>query len=156
MARPTNTKPYRTYDTQLVLRESGSAITSDGYVGNVVDFGGDALDGNVGVGAAEMRADLVVDVAAIDIADNDELYEIILVGSDSATIAGTEEEIARFHVGAKEVLIGTDVDSTTGRYVVPFYNHRNGTHYRYCKLNVQVSGTSPSIDIAAFIAKRAG
>lgn len=148
-----NTKPYRIFDAELELLAAGVAITSDGYVGNIIDFGGDSLGGGVGEGVATAKGDLVADISAIKISADDELYELVLMGSDDAAFSGLEEEIGRFHLGAKETLLGTDVDSTIGRHVIPYTNERNGRYYRYARLYIAVAGTTPSISLAAFLAK---
>lgn len=150
----TNTKPYGIWDAELELKAAGSAITSDGYVGNIIDFGGDSLGNSVGAGEAYEKGRMIVDISAIKITANDELYEFVLMGSDDAAFSGTEEELARFHVGAMETIIGTDVDSTIGRYVTPYTNERNGRYYRYAKLYVDVgASSSPSISFSAHLTK---
>lgn len=151
-----NTKPYRTFDAALELKAAGVAVTADGAVGSILDLGGDGLDGGVGAGAAEMRADLVLDVEAIDLANSDESYRLTLQASDTPDFSGDVEELVGITLGKAAVVPQSNVDSRIGRYVVPFYNHRAGAWYRYIRLHVDVSGTSPSIDFGAYLAKRAG
>jgi hypothetical protein len=66
---------------------------------------------------------------------------------------GSEEDLAVLILGAAEV-IGGDVDSSTGRYQVPFRNERNGTKYRYLRVYTDVSGTiATGINFTAYLGK---
>ena len=96
---------------------------------------------------------LLVDVSAIEIASNDEIYTILVEGSDSASFASGIEELACLRVGANEVLTGGGtVDSDTGRYEVPFKNHRNTRAYRYIRVYTVVAGTvATGINYTAWI-----
>ena len=107
----------------------------------------------VDLGAGEVNGHLVIDVSAIEIADNDEVYKITLQGSSSATFASTIVDLAEVTLGANEV-IGGDVDSTVGRYMVPFTTEKNGTVYRYVRVYCDVSGTiATGINSTAHLAK---
>lgn len=103
---------------------------------------------------SEVRGEMIIDVTAIEIASNDELYTFVLSGSDTAGFtAGAEEELAIIRVGANEVLVG-DTDSDTGRYVVPFTNRRNGRLYRFVRLEWVIAGTiATGITFSARLAK---
>lgn len=92
------------------------------------------------LGAGLVEGHMIVDVSAIEIASNDELYKISLQGSSKSDFADTYEDLAILELGAAEVL-GGDQDSATGRYKVPFRNERNGTIYPYARLYTDVSGT---------------
>lgn len=80
----------------------------------------------VNPGAGLIEGKLIVDVSAVEIADNDEVYKISLQGSSESDFSDTYEGLAILELGAKEV-IGGDQDSGTGRYIVPFRNEKNGT-----------------------------
>ncbi|MBW2593396.1 MAG: hypothetical protein JRE58_10440 [Deltaproteobacteria bacterium] len=117
-----------------ILKHGGlvAATVSGEYSGECVvcDFGAGAL----------MEGTMFIDISAIEIADNDELYKISLQGSSKSNFSDTYEDLAILEVGANEVL-GGDQDSETGRYKVPFRNERNGTIYRYGRVYTTVSGT---------------
>lgn len=98
---------------------------------------GDDIIADLGAGLVEGHA--VVDVSAIEIASNDEIYKISLQGSNSATFASGIVDLAEITLGAAEV-IGGDVDSTVGRYIVPFRTEKNGTIYRYVRAYTDVAG----------------
>ena len=75
----------------------------------------------VNLGEGLVRADWLVDVSAIEIASNNEYYDLFLQGSTSSSFAGTYTNLAELKLGANEVLTG-DQDSAVGRYRVPFSN----------------------------------
>ena len=137
------TEPNYTIDTLLELEDGAAAITADGA-------GSDILD----IGAFRMRGDVVCDVSAIDIGHADETYFISVQGSSSSTFASTIQELACLRLGDGTTIGSTiDVDDTTGRFVIPFVNERNGTSYRYLRLYVDVTGTGNSITFKAWLAK---
>lgn len=136
-----------TYDTLLELKDAG-VIAADA----AAQVGG--VDKILDLGAGEVRGDLIIDISAIEIASNDELYKICLQGSTKADFADTKVNLAVLLVGALEVLIGTDVDSVVGRYIVPFCNTLVGTAYRYVRIYTDVAGTiATGINYTAHLAK---
>jgi hypothetical protein len=108
----------------------------------------------IDVGEGLIEAHLICDVTAIEIADNDELYTIVLQGSSESDFASTIENLAILELGANEVLDWADVDSTIGRYIVPFRTERNGTTYQYVRLICDVDGTiATGINFSAYLGK---
>ena len=94
----------------------------------------------VTIGDGLLEANCVIDVTAIEIASNDELYTICVQGSSESDFASTVENLAILELGALEVLNYSDVDSTTGRYILPVRNEVNGTKYPYLRLICDVAG----------------
>lgn len=136
-----------TIDVDLLLEDGAAAITADGIGSEILDLGSTA---------PRTRGDVVFDVSAIDIVSTDETYDISIQGSSSATFASTIQELGALRIGDGSTLgtvNGVDVDDTTGRYVVPIINDHNGTSYRYLRLYVDVTGTTPSITFKAWLAK---
>lgn len=127
-------------DAGLVAADAAGTVDSSA---KVINLGEDLAEGN-----------MYVDVSAIEIASDDELYKIILQGSDNSDFStGNEVDLAVLELGAQEV-IGGDVDSTTGRYVVPFRNERGGTVYPYVRLYTDVDGTiTTGINFKAWLGK---
>lgn len=121
------------FDYGFTLFESAAVTTCT----DTVVLGATIVD----CGEAELQAFAVVDVTAIEIASNDELFTIAIQGSTSSTFASAIECLAILELGAKEVLNYCDTDSTTGRYSLPVYNVRNGTTYRYLRLICDVAGS---------------
>jgi hypothetical protein len=108
----------------------------------------------VDLGLGLMEGHLVVDVTAIEIADNDELYTIVLQGSSESDFASDIENLAILELGANEVLDWSDVDSTIGRYILPFRTERNGTTYQYVRVICDVDGTvGTGINFSAYLGK---
>jgi hypothetical protein len=106
----------------------------------------------VNLGAAA-EGKLVIDVSALEIDSDDELYKIKLQGSSRADFAHNIEELAILELGAKEVL-GGDQDSQAGRYVVPFSNVKGAYLWPYVRIYTDVSGSIASgIDFSAFLTR---
>jgi hypothetical protein len=133
-------------DNTLILKDAG--LVAEDAAGTVDS---EAVIANVGAGLVEGK--LIVDVTAIEIADNDEKYAIKLQGSSESDFADTIEDLAILELGAAETL-GGDQDSAIGRYTVPFRNEKNGTVYPYLRLYTDVTGTiATGINFSAFLCK---
>lgn len=105
----------------------------------------------IDVGPAVFFGVGVIDVSAIEIASNDELYELIIQGSTSPTFASVIVDLAVLPLGALEVLVG-DQDSVVGRYELPFFNVQHDTVYQYIRGYTDVSGTiATGINFKAFV-----
>src|SRR5687767_6607563 len=114
-------RPNFIFDAELELKDAG--LVAADAAGQV-----DSVDQIVEVGTGLFRGVAVIDVTAIEIASNDEVYKISVQGSSSSTFASDIVDLAEISLGALEV-IGGDVDSTTGRYEVPFSNRLNNVYY---------------------------
>ena len=135
----------RTFDSELELTDAGAIIES---AAGLVDESAQIID----VGTGKFDGTVVIDVTAITINDRDELYQIAIQGSSDSAFADTYESLAILELGNADVLV-SDVDSTVGRYMVPFSNERNGTNYQYIRIYTTISGTSPSITMISRIGK---
>lgn len=114
----------------------------------------DSANKIVHVQSAMFSAMMVIDVSAIEIASNDELYRIIVQGSTSATFASGIETLAELTLGATEVRPGAAIDSVTGRYLIPFVNMQAGVVYPYLRVYTDVAGTiATGINYTAFASK---
>lgn len=121
------------YDNTLILKDAGLvAASAAGTVSSV------AKVAHLGDGRVDAR--LVLDVSAIEIASNDELYAVAIQGSTSSTFASGIEELAVVNLGAAEV-VGGDIDSAAGRFEVPFSTEKAGVIYPYVRVYTTVSGT---------------
>ena len=139
-------------DSLLEMKDAGvigaSAAAEVSSTAKVLDLGAASFtEGNV-----------VIDVTAIEIASNSEIYTIILEGSNVAALASGIVPLAVMLLGANEVIVGgTDTDSTIGRYVMPFRNERDGVVYRYLRLYTVVAGTIATgggINYTAFLSRK--
>ncbi len=146
---PLNIYSQRTYDAALLLKAAG-------LVGASAD-GSLILD----VGTGLLKADLVLDVTALEIDTTDESYTVILEGSPDAAFgtAGNIVPLAKITIGHHSstagVLQAQGPDDAVGRYLVPVRNERNGTTYRYLRIRTVVAGTigSGGINFMAWLAK---
>lgn len=140
-------------DINLLAKDAG-AVTSTG-VGTVA---GEAkvidLQGSYATGR------LIVLVDAIEVASNNELFDLRLEASNDETFATGVYVLARLHLGAAEVT-GETIDTVTGLHVVPFANvvwTTDGDRaLRYLRVRHVVSGTvSTGIDYSAWIVSEFG
>lgn len=136
-----------TFDANLEMKDAG-LVAADAAA--TVDSAAKIL----AVGDGTFKGVLVVDVSAIEIASNDELYRIIVQGSTSATFADTVENLAELTLGATEVRPGGAIDSTTGRYELFFTNQQDGVTYPYVRVYTDVGGAiATGINYKAFIGR---
>lgn len=140
-----------TLDTLLQLKDAGliaaTAVAQVGGSNKIIDLG-----------AAEMLGEVIIDVSAVEIATGDELFSIILEGSDSADFStGTPliTQLAQLQIGAGAALPGAAATSSTvGRYRMPFRNEVNGHVFRYVRLETVVAGTiATGVNYSAYICK---
>lgn len=138
------------YDAELELKDAGlvaadAAAQVDG-ADKILDVGGSLPSRVDGI--------VVVDVTAIEIASNDERYDIVVQLSNSATFASGIVDAATLSLGAHETLPG-DTDSVVGRYLIQASNEYNGTVYRYLRLFTDVTGSiATGINYSAFFSPR--
>lgn len=143
------------FDKDLLLKDAGlvaaSAAAQVASADKILDLGG--------TNSARMEGTVVIDVSAIEIASNDEEYDIILQGSSSSSFASNIQNLAQMNMGATEVRQGGAIDSATGRYEMPFTNEQDDVTYRYVRLYTVVAGTiagGGGINYKAFIALQPG
>ncbi len=130
-------QPNYMYDANMVLKAAG-LIAAPAAVATVID---------VGSATAKLKGEIVIDVTALEIASNDEIYDIVLQGSTVAAFATDTaiEEMCSITLSAAEVKrTDSNSDSVIGRYIMPFTNERNGTTYRYLRLYTITDGTIAS------------
>ena len=133
-------------DYTHVLKDAGLVASS--AAGQV-----SSSDVIVDAGAGLVEGKMIVDVTAIEIADNNEEYDIQLQGSSKSDFADTIEVLASMKLGAYEVLAG-DQDSLIGRYRVPFTSEKNGTNWRYLREYCVCAGTvSTGINFSSYLGK---
>jgi hypothetical protein len=138
--------PKRTYtqDADLILKDL-TAVTASAA--------GQIASANVvrDLGAARFEGVALVDVTAMDIVSNDERYDILIQGSNSASFASGVVNLAALTLAATEVAPGGAADAVIGRYEVPFTNEYADTVYRYLRAYTVVAGTTPSITHRVYV-----
>ncbi len=133
------TKSNFTPDINTQLKDAGLVAADAAWqvsaANKILDLGGAAEVGRI-------QGSLHVEVTAIEIVSNDELYKLHYQVSTSATFASSIWSTFIVELGALEVLTATqDTDSATGHYVFPVSNDFGGTLYRYCRGYTDVAGT---------------
>lgn len=142
----------RTYDfdIDLLLKDAGLVAAS---AAATVSSAAKILN----VGNARFEGVAVVDVSAIEIASNDEEYDILIQGSTSATFASDIQNLAQMNLGATEVRQGGAIDSLVGRYEVMFVNEQADRVFPYLRAYTVVAGSiATGINYTAYIAKLPG
>lgn len=135
-----------TFDAALQLKDAG-AVTASGAatVGAVARV--------VNVGAGVLSANLIVDIATLDVAGGDEAYDIRLQGSTDPTFATNVSILARVQSGT-----GFGQDSFgVGRVSAPFQNtSESGEILPYLRAyhNIVPGAGTASINYQAFIGQR--
>lgn len=138
MATATQIRSY-TYDASQVLKAAG-AVTSSAASGSTP----------INVGTGFYTGVAVIDISAITVgADN--VYDIVIQGSDSPTFASGIENLASLNLGNTAVRDGGAKTTTVGRYELPFTNEQNGETYAYIRAYTKTAGTSPSVNYAAYV-----
>jgi hypothetical protein len=150
MAFP-KSRPDYTFDAALELKDAGLLAAS-----GVFQVGG--ANRILDVGTGHFRGDCVIDVSALEIASGDERYTVIIQGSTSPTFASVIANLAELSlgdgsaIGGAQGTSGVDVDDTTGRYVLPFTNERNGVYYPYLRGRLFAAGTiATGINLRAWV-----
>lgn len=136
------------YDALLQLKDAG-AISSDAAAQVA------SADKILTVGDEAIGGDFVVDVSAMDATTGDEMYHILLQGSNSSSFASGIVNLALVSLGGATTQLGAK-GAVTGltRYSVPFKNVFGGTRYAYLRAYTDVGGTSPSINYVASLSLR--
>jgi len=133
------------YDSGLALKAAG-LIAASAASATVVDLGS---------ATAKVKGEMVIEVTALEIASNDEIYDIVLQGSTVAAFATDTAitELCAINLSAAEVKrTDCNKDDVIGRYVVPFTNEQAGIVYRYLRVYTVVAGTiATGINYAARI-----
>ena len=123
------------YDALMLFKDAGlvaaSAAATVAAAAKVVD-----------VGTGLFKACMILDVSALEIASNDEIFDIVIQGSPDAAFTATGVvELAQLSLSAAEVK-RTDCnrDDTAGRYKLYFDNEFDGSLYRYIRVYTAVGG----------------
>ena len=132
------------FDEIFILKDSG-AVTSTGY-GQV-----DASAQVVNVGSGLVRGNVIIDIDAIKVSANDEIYTLHLVGGSDDSFT-QEVSLCSKEIGAAGALQGNR-DSKISRVVLPFQNEERGVNYPYMRIKHVIAGTSPSINYRARLEK---
>jgi hypothetical protein len=130
------TRPTGTFDANLEFKDAGLVASSGAAE---VDAAAKYVD----VGSGHFKACMIIDVSALEIDNDDEIYDIVIQGSpDTSFTAATLCDLCQLNLSAKEVKrTDSDKDDSTGRYKLYFDNENDGTYYRYIRVYTVVAGT---------------
>ena len=136
MAYGVKTRPTGTFDANLEFKDAGLVAAS---AAAQVDSAAKYVD----VGTGLFKGCMIIDVSALEIASNDEIYDIVIQGSNTTAFTATGiVELAQLNLSASEVKrTDCDKDDSTGRYKLYFDNENDGTYYRYLRIYTVVSGS---------------
>jgi hypothetical protein len=140
-----------TYDNLLLMKDAGlvaaSAAATVATVAKILDMGASRNDARV-----------ILDFTAVEADTNDERYDIILQGSNSATFAGggtPTVNLGAILMGDATTTLET-VDTAIGRRELAFCTEVNGVTYRYVRLYTRVVGTiATGINFTAYVVQEA-
>lgn len=133
------------YDADLILKDS-YAVDSGGGASTVASA---ARQLDLGAGVVQGRT--IIDVTAIKVSGNDELYTFRMEFSNTSGFGSGVVVGPAYIAGALEVT-GGSADSAIGRYEFGWTNQVNGTTYRYARLFCLSFGTAETITCSAFAA----
>ena len=136
-----------TFDAALEFKDAGAVAAS---AAATVDSAAKVVN----VGSGLFVGCMIIDVTALDIDGNNELYDIVVQGAPtSAFVAANTVELSAINMSAKEVKrTDSDADNAVGRYKLYFDNEQNGTFYPYMRIYTVVAGAgvSTGIDYSAY------
>jgi len=136
-------RPQGTFDAEMEFKDAGLVASS---AAAQVDSAAAVID----VGDGLFKACMILDVTALDIDGNNELYDIVVQGSTVAAFAtaGSIVELAAINLSAKEMKrTDSDKDDAVGRFKIYFDNENNGTYYRYLRVYTVCAGAGISTGI---------
>lgn len=152
-----NDRTYN-FDINQLMSDNAAAYTTSQYaqVGgapSTFDSGGN--QGVTPVLTARMSGVMVCDVTALKVSSTNETYKLLVaVSNDAAFGAGNVAIAGGVEIGASAAALDlpNNVTGVIGRYEVMFTNNIAGSIYEFVRLYIAVGGTTPSINISAFIA----
>lgn len=150
------------FDAQTALTDlAGNTLTATGYS----QFSSADAVVDLGYGAAEYQ--WALSISALKVSAGDELYKFALIGSNDSAFGNGNCDLLAYHdyaAAASARVVPTILApvATTGVVIpdpnsagswdtFPFYNYVNGRTFRYVKLRVIISGTSPTTTFISWI-----
>lgn len=132
-------RPQGTFDADLEFKDAGLVASS---AAATVDSAAKYVD----VGTGLFKGCMILDVSAIEGDNNDEIFDIVVQGSNTTAFTDTGiVELAAISLSQKEVKrTDCNKDDGTGRYKIYFDNENDGTFYRYLRIYTVVAGTIAS------------
>jgi hypothetical protein len=131
--------------------KAAGLIAASAAVATVVDLG----TASQKEGQARFEGRLIIDATAVEVATGDELYDIVLQGTNTAAFTDDTDivDLCSLTLGdATQMRSSMNQDGGIGRYELLFTNVYAGTAYRYIRLYTVVAGTiATGINYKAYI-----
>jgi hypothetical protein len=142
-----NQRSY-SFDSTLQLKDAGlvaaSAAAQVASSNQIINLGG----------AVPFLGVVVIDVTALEVDTGDEIYTIILEGSNSSSFASGNVALAAMPMGHATALAAGLASAGTGRFELPFINVQADTAYQYLRLYTKIAGTiATGINYKAYIGR---
>lgn len=156
---------YPPMDAELKLADAGlvaaSAVGQVDSADAVIDFGADTFrSGGSGADgqAPYVKGDILINLIAVEVASNDEVYHAILQLSDTADFSGIVRNRCSMQFGNVDIGGGSPDDVTAlERYTLPFDNEFGGRTFRYARLYINIAGAiATGINLEAWMTKAIG
>lgn len=127
-----NSKGF-TFDYNLRLKDAGLvAASANAQVG-----GSDKI---LDMGPARIDARVIIDATAIEVDTGNELYTLLLQGSNSSSFASGVVNLAAIRLGHSSTTLES-ASTAVGRREMAFTNEVNGVTYQYIRMYTVVAGT---------------
>lgn len=137
------------FDVNAQLKDAGlvavSAAAQVASAAKILDLGASRVDGRV-----------IIDTTAVESDSGDELFTVILEGSNSPTFANTIVTLGAQLYGHTSTTLESAVSPAASRRELAFCNEVSGTVYRYARMYTKVAGTvATGINYTAFAVQEA-
>jgi len=137
-----------TFDIATQLKDAGlvaaSAAATVGGAAKILNMGAARFDGRV-----------IIDASAIEADTGDELYTILVQGSQSATFASGIVNLGALTLGDTTTTLES-ADTPIGRRELHFCNEINGVAFEFVRVFTKVVGTiATGINYTAFLVQEA-
>jgi hypothetical protein len=128
--------------------DAAGKLKDAGLVAATANWQVDATDKifDLGAGPAWTTFLIQVQISALEVDTADELYRLLIQGSNESDFASDIVNLAELRVGATAVLDG-DVASVLGQHLIAGHNEVGGVVYRYLRGRTVVSGSAVATGI---------
>ena len=132
------------FDNVFIMKDDG-AVTTTGY--GEVDAAAQVVD----VGEGLVRGNVIIDIDAIKVSANDELYSLNLVGGSDESFT-QQVSLCSKELGSATSLVG-NLDSKISKIILHASNEERGIIYPFIRVRHVISGTLPSINYRCILHK---
>jgi hypothetical protein len=145
-------------DALLILADGAAATTANGIAqvssaSRIIDLGGALTRTDIGLtgGLSRFEGVVVLDLSAVVVSTNDDLYIVRIMGSNSSD-GSAAVPLGALTFGHTTMMPNGASTSVVGRYELFFCTEQADINYEYVYLYNTVVGTGKSLTYKAFIA----